>query len=248
MESSRDAQQRLAAEGGPALFTDWRDAVFFHLAVPPEVLQPQVPFPLDLYEGDAYVSIVAFDQRRLRTPLFHGLPTPIIRRLGSSLFCNLRTYVRYAGERGVFFLREWIPNPMSALLVPLAYGPPQRTARLRYEHDRRDGIFFGQVTSSEKHLDLLGRIDYAAPVAPPPPGSLDDFLLERYTAFTVQWRRRLRFHIWHRPWPQHPITGEIPNAELLRDSGSWYDAARLAHGNYSPGVDGVWIGRPLSLP
>ena len=45
---------------------DWVDATFVHYAVPPERLQPFVPFELDTFGGAAYLSLVAFTQRRLR--------------------------------------------------------------------------------------------------------------------------------------------------------------------------------------
>jgi uncharacterized protein YqjF (DUF2071 family) len=224
--------------------TDWRNMFSFHFAVPPEALQPNIPFELELYDGMAYVSIVAFDQQRLRSPVAGGLLTPVLRRLGSSLFCNLRTYVRHGGEPGVFFMREWIPNPVSALIVPLVYGLPQVVAHLRYDVDREAGIFFGHVVAEGHALDLLARVDYDAPLPTPEPGSLDAFVLERFTAFTRVGPLRLRFRIQHPPWPQHRIQGEIPDAELLRHVGSWYDDARLVAAHYSPGLDAVRIGIP----
>ena len=131
MEESEEAQQRLKAAGGTILMTDWRDAVFFNLAVDPAALQPIVPYPLDLFEGNAYVSIVAFDQIRFRTPLLGGLPSPLVRPLGSHLFCNLRTYVNYNGEPGIFFMREWVPNPVGPLFAPYTYGLPYKFSRVR---------------------------------------------------------------------------------------------------------------------
>jgi len=46
-------------------------AVFIHYTVDVEVLQQEVPFELDLFEGRAFVSLVAFSMRRLR-PCFGG--------------------------------------------------------------------------------------------------------------------------------------------------------------------------------
>src|SRR5947209_835614 len=121
MDASRQARQRLDAAGGAPLALDWGDAVFFNLAVDPAVLQPQVPYPLDLYEDEAYVSIVGFDQKHFRTTFGQKLLSPLVRPLGSYLICNLRTYVRYRGEPGVVFMREWMPNPLSPLLVNQTY-------------------------------------------------------------------------------------------------------------------------------
>lgn len=56
----------------PMFIADWTCATFMHFAVEPAVLQPRVPFELDLWHGDrAIVSLVAFRQRRLR-PVWGG--------------------------------------------------------------------------------------------------------------------------------------------------------------------------------
>ncbi|TDJ54766.1 MAG: DUF2071 domain-containing protein, partial [Planctomycetota bacterium] len=50
----------------PFFIADWSRALFVHYAVDPAVLQPLVPLPLDLRDGHAYVSLVAFTMRGLR--------------------------------------------------------------------------------------------------------------------------------------------------------------------------------------
>src|SRR5437867_8231848 len=50
----------------PLLYADWMRAVFMHFEVEPELLQRQVPFALDLWQGRAFVSLVAFTMERLR--------------------------------------------------------------------------------------------------------------------------------------------------------------------------------------
>src|SRR5438477_319014 len=50
----------------PILVADWRDALFVHFRVDPALLQPSVPLPLDLFDGQAYISLVAFTQHNLR--------------------------------------------------------------------------------------------------------------------------------------------------------------------------------------
>jgi uncharacterized protein YqjF (DUF2071 family) len=142
-------------------------------------------------------------------------------------------------------MREWVPNPVSPFLVAPAYGLPQRPAQVHYEHDRAAGLFFGHVTARGLQLTMSARIDYGAPLEVPTSGSLDDFLMERYSGFQTPPWGRARFRIWHVPWPQRRIEGEIQQDALLRSTGGWYETARLATANFSPGVDGVEIGWPL---
>src|SRR5579864_1412005 len=81
----------------PLFLADWDDAVFVHYALEPAALRPHVPFELDLHEGVAYVSLVAFTQRRLRPRVGGRLAAVLSAPLASHEFLNVRTYVRQAG-------------------------------------------------------------------------------------------------------------------------------------------------------
>ncbi len=234
-------------ERRPLFVSDWVRALFIHYEVDPVVLQSEVPFELDLRDGRAFVSLVAFTMRNLR-PAFGG-------RLGALLTApaathglfNVRTYVRHRGERGIYFITEWIPNRLSILIGPYTYGLPYRYGRLDYHHHHERGEVRGSVDAGRG-----GRIAYAGRLAQPvsytvcTPGSLAEFLLERYTAFTSRGRHRRLFRIWHEPWPQTSIDIELSDTTALSSSGRWPIAARLVGANYSPGVREVSIGRPRS--
>lgn len=242
---SASAREALLAEDRrPLAVTDWRHAVFLHYAVDPAVLQPRVPFDLDLWQGDAYVSVVAFSQLHFRPYRGGGALAWLTWPVANYRFCNVRTYVRYRDEPGVFFLVEWISNPPSVLLARGIYGLPYRYVRSTYEHDTRTGLFTGEVVSGGSRLVLRASIAYDAPLTLPPPGGLDAFCLERYLGMTSGRGRPLRFRIWHPSWRQQSITAETGDDRLLSATGDWYAHARLAAANYSAGIDGVWIGRP----
>jgi hypothetical protein len=59
-------QRLLAGEPGPLFLADCDRAAFLHFAVPPAALQPHTPFPLELWQGEALVTLVAFIMRRMR--------------------------------------------------------------------------------------------------------------------------------------------------------------------------------------
>src|SRR3954451_5022595 len=61
----------LSREGEPLFLANWERAVFIHYEVDAKILQREVPFQLDLRDGKAYVSLVAFTMRRMR-PCFGG--------------------------------------------------------------------------------------------------------------------------------------------------------------------------------
>ena len=125
--------------GNRALFlADWRDALFIHFRLDPAVLEAMVPLRLDLYNGCAYVSLVAFTQHRLRPVI--GVPEFLSRPLATHAFLNLRTYVAHEGEPGIYFIAEWIPNPLAVFLGPRLYGLPYKLAEMAYETSAGWGI------------------------------------------------------------------------------------------------------------
>ena len=184
----------------PLFLADWTDAVFVHFRVPPAALRENVPLPLDLHDGDAIVSLVAFTQRRLRPSMGGRFAALLAAPLAAHPFLNVRTYVRHDGTAGIFFIAEWIPNRIAAFIGPRTYGLPYRLGRLRYGRTRDGGELVGQVTGSAG-----GAFQYRAALPHPPavaratPGSFDEFLLERYTAFTHRRGVTRRFDVAHDP-------------------------------------------------
>src|SRR5687767_16010729 len=99
------------------MFTaDWLDVIFVHYRIRPERLTPLVPLPLDLHEGQAYVSLVAFTQSRLRPTVGGRIGELLVAPLAHHEFLNVRTYVRQGDTRGIFFMTEWIPNRLAAFV------------------------------------------------------------------------------------------------------------------------------------
>jgi uncharacterized protein YqjF (DUF2071 family) len=122
-------------EQGGWFRSDWLNAAFVHLEVDAEALQRITPFEIDRFEGRAYVSLVAFSMRRFRPRITGSLGAACMAEAARHQLLNVRTYVRHRGERGITFLTEWIPKPLSELLGPRTYGLPNRLAKLDYRTD-----------------------------------------------------------------------------------------------------------------
>ncbi|HEX4264539.1 MAG TPA: DUF2071 domain-containing protein [Verrucomicrobiae bacterium] len=238
----------LSVTGEPLFFADWLRAVFVHYEVPAAELQRDVPFELDLHDGKAYVSLVAFTMRGMRPCRGGRLAAWLFKPIATNDYLNFRTYVRHDGEPGIYFLTEWMNNPFSVRLGPLTFGLPYRFGEMNYKHRHEDGFLTGAVRESTDGSSFA----YEATLAkhdsvPCPAGSLDEFLLERYTAFTAHKSKRRFFRIWHQPWRQQAIRVSVSDNRLLREVWPWFSAATLAGANYSPGARDVWMGRPHQI-
>ncbi|HEY7086499.1 MAG TPA: DUF2071 domain-containing protein [Tepidisphaeraceae bacterium] len=219
---------------------DWRDAVFIHFRVDQAHLQPLVPFELDLFEGEAYVSLVAFTQARLRPAIGGRLTQWLSTPLASHEFLNLRTYVRHEQERGIYFIAEWIPNRLAALIGPRTYGLPYRLGRLEYRVQPARGQVEGLVRALGKEVFYRGRIDASAGFRCAAPGTLEDFLVDRYVAFTSRGDVHRSFHVAHEPWSIAPVRMDQLDTSLI----DFIDLGRPAGVQYSPGVQDVCISPP----
>jgi uncharacterized protein YqjF (DUF2071 family) len=242
-----DAARRrlLSVKGEPLFLADWLRAVFIHYEVPAAALQREIPFELDLHSGAAYVSLVAFTMCGMR-PCRGGRPAAwLFKPFASNDYLNVRTYVRHNGEPGIYFLSEWLNNRFSLQLGRPLFGLPYRFGEFNYQHRHETGILTGAVREPIKGASFAYQATLQKPdCVPCPAGSLDEFLLERYTAFTAHQTKRRFFRIWHQPWKQQAIRVSVSDDRLLSQVWPWFSAARLARANYSPGTQDVWMGRP----
>ncbi|MGH9532327.1 MAG: YqjF family protein, partial [Terriglobales bacterium] len=122
----------------------WHDLLFLHWPVPAASLRGLVPesLELDLYDGSAWVGVIPFFMSGIR---LRGLPLfP-----GTSAFAevNVRTYVRFRGQPGVYFFSLDAASFFAVRTARLWYHLPYFHARMsvenqgdtvRYSSQRRD--------------------------------------------------------------------------------------------------------------
>lgn len=217
-----------------------------HFDVDATELQRAVPYQLDLHNGRAFVTLVAFTLEHLRPRRGGKLGGWLFRPIASHDFLNVRTYVQHNGEPGIHFLAEWLSNWLAVQLGPGTFGLPYRQGHIRYQHDWLGGELRGRVADVHTHAVFQYRADpeISAPFATCQRGSLDEWLMERYAAFNSAGGRKRFFRVWHPPWPQLPVKVSLENLSLLEENWPWLQAAQLVGANYSPGLRSIWMGRP----
>ena len=247
--SAAGRERLLSVTGEPLLLADWERTLFIHYEVDTTALQRELPFELDLWNGKAYVSLVAFMMRDMHPRIGGRLAAWVFKPVATHGFLNVRAYVKHDGETGICFLAEWLSNRLSVALGPPLYGLPYRYAKLDYRHEHESGCLKGAVKSSGQG----GQLAYAATMAPGAcfypslNGSLTEFLLERYTAFNWRGSSRRLFRVWHSPWRQTSTRVLIMDDSLLTRTWPWFADAKLVGANYSPGLRGVWMGRAHTM-
>lgn len=272
LKSVAAKRRMLACRCEPLFIAAWERALMIHLEVDADALQQNVPYDLDLRDGRAFVSLVAFTMRGMKPRLGSRFAEWLFRPIATHDFLNVRTYVRHGDETGIHFLAEWLSNRLAVLLGPATFGLPYRHGRIEYEHDWEHGVLRGRVADGQdgsvldyavqietraKTLSHMGQsfdsrsaglqTSFPFQFAPCEAGSLDEWLMERYTAFNSTGNRRLFFRVWHPPWQQCPVNVELRNISLLTQNWHWFHDARLVGANFSPGFREVWMGRPHGI-
>ena len=154
---------------------------------------------IDALDGSPRVSIVAFGFRHTRV---RGIAIP-----GHITFpeINLRFYVRLNGERGVVFIREYVPRPAISIVAKLAYNEPYKTTRMEHVVTQaRDAVHvrhrFGPRRGNllEAVASLDGRL--------PEPGSAEHWLTHHDLGVGRTRDGRARsYRVEHELWSLHEI-------------------------------------------
>lgn len=173
-----------------AFYQEWNRALFFHWKVDAEVLQELLPenLSLDLFNNEAYVSLVAFTMEKIR-PKFLPSFAPI------STFeeINLRTYVIKDDKPGVYFL-----NIEASKIISVAVS--KLLSVLPYEHADmyRNNKDYFQSTFPKKNFSFTAKYEISETIEHKT--DLDCFLTERYCLYVDAYENLYRYDIHHLPW------------------------------------------------
>jgi len=188
---------------GPFLTARWEDLVLLNYVCPAHILEPLVPrgTTLDLWDGDALVSLVGFLFKDTR---IRGLRIPFHETFEE---VNLRFYVRRitsSGEtrRAVVFVRELVPRRAIAAVARWAYNEPYLAVSMGHRSSLTD-TGGGAVTYSWSYRGqkfALGA-EVSGPSERLTPASEAEFVTEHYWGYTRQRNGdTLEYQVEHPPW------------------------------------------------
>jgi uncharacterized protein YqjF (DUF2071 family) len=188
----------------PFLSAAWRNLFLATYAVPPSLLEPHVPpgLALDTREGSAFVSLVAFEFLDTRV---WGVawPWPGLRNFAE---LNLRFYVHQGDQRGVVFLREFVPVRLVSWMARLLYNEPYRTAPLkatRHDDDATRQMEYRLRYAGREHV--LG-VAGAKPSFLPGEHTDEHFFKEHRWGFGTSRRGQTRrYEVTHPTWEVFPV-------------------------------------------
>jgi uncharacterized protein YqjF (DUF2071 family) len=177
----------------------WHNLLFAHWPLDPRQLRAAVPHELriDTFRGEAWLGLVVFGLSGIK---LRGLPE--VKPLASFPEVNLRTYVSYQGQPGVYFISLDADNPLAVAIASRWFKLNYYDSEIRYT--REAGGFRFKSRRIQRKLPEA-RLDVAyAPVdntlAAPYDEQLQEWLTERYCYYVVRDGPVQRCDIEHDPW------------------------------------------------
>ena len=192
----------------------WQDLLFLHWPVEPAAVRPHLPegLTLDTFDGRAWLGVVPFTMASTR---FRWLPPMPTARCFPE--CNLRTYVRCGDRAGVWFFSLDAHSRLAVEGARIGFGLPYFVADMT---SQRDGE---RIVYRSRRVDRRGppatfegswRAEGAWRTAAP--GSLEHFLVERYSLFALRRGRLVRGDVAHPPWQLAAADVELQNCDMAR--------------------------------
>ncbi|MFN8446320.1 MAG: DUF2071 domain-containing protein [Caldilineaceae bacterium] len=199
----------------------WLDLLFAHWPIPVQTMRALVPEPLelDLFDGKAWVGVVPFRMAGVRPRAVMPVPW-----LSAFPELNVRTYVRSRDPKnpkpGVYFFSLEAANPVAVWIARTTFKLPYFNAVMSCQDDGKQICYRSQRTHRN-----APKANFAArywPTGAPyvaQAGTLERWLTERYSLYTVHQGRVYIGEIHHIPWPLQPAEAEFEVNEMAAASG-----------------------------
>ncbi len=203
-----------------------------HYRLPASAVRAVVPpeLELDLWDGQALIGVVPFEMVDIRPSWLPGAFAL------DFLETNLRTYVHYRGEPGVYFFSLEASSRLAVQAARWGWSLPYHYADMREERKDNGTVIYETERLSDPEAKLEVSYRPGAELGPSKPGSVEFFLLERYFLFSKRRGRVLKGQVHHVPYPAHTAQLLSERCGLMRAAGLDVDGPPvLVH--YSPGVD-----------
>ena len=213
------------------IYQEWKEVVFLHWPVQPELLHHFLPEGLDLqsYKGNGWVSLVVFRLNNLRPRYLPALPA-----VSDSNEINIRTYVTCKGKPGIYFLNMELGKTFTKLIAKTFTGLPYRTSSIEHQ----EGYYISRNNDQNDELNL----QYQAQEKILDKTELDKWLTERYALFQDHGQNTIiEYEVHHAEWPLHDVFIQENQLKYDRFSSLIHKEPQCMH--YSPGVEVLTWGR-----
>jgi uncharacterized protein len=248
MVLSRTEHRPYPRPAGPwVLFMSWHDLLFMHWPVHEEALRSLIPpaLHLDTFDGSAWLSVTPFRMTGVRPRFLPSVPP-----LSNFPELNVRTYVTAGGKPGIWFFSLDAGNPVAVRLARATFHLPYLDAEMSCAVVG-DEVHYRSVRTQAgtPGAELAARYRPVGEPSESRPGTLENFLTERYCLYAADGRGNVyRGDIHHHPWPLQPAEAEVEKLTMTEQIGvALPETGPVLH--FSERLDVLaWSPRRITLP
>jgi len=179
------------------LTAKWLDLIMANYSVEPNLLQEFVPngTTLDFWNGECYVSLVAFQFVETRVL---GFKIPLHINFEE---VNLRFYVKRETKdeikRGVVFIKEIVPRCAISLVARIFYGEPYETWKMSHLKTEKELTYIWSKGGITNRVHVANGEELGVPAEK----SHGEFIIEHYWGYTRRGANRTdEYKVEHQKW------------------------------------------------
>ncbi|PHR46507.1 MAG: hypothetical protein COA32_10205 [Fluviicola sp.] len=175
-------------------YQEWNNSIFLHWQVDFDELSNLVhpDLEIDLFEGKPWVSLVAFDMEKIRPK---SLPSASL--ISNFPEINIRTYVKYNGKSGVYFLSIEGAKRLSCNIAKSVSDLPYRFSTMSRKINGFNSVNRKMIDSFKMSYFVGDKIEEKR--------DLDHWLVERFALFQDSGKYINEFQIHHIEWPLYKV-------------------------------------------
>lgn len=202
------------------LSAGWYNLLLFNYNVRPEILEPLLPkgCELDMRDGFAHASLVAFQFHKTKVL---GIPWPGFTHFSE---VNLRFYVRYNGERGVCFVKEYVPSKIISSIARFLYNEPYKFAKMK-DSVKDNGAYLTaeyNVQDGNRHMRFYARAENK-PYTPNENTVEHHFKEHELGVGRDRSGKTLTYRVHHPVWRIYPVVESAIEVEALEMYGDRFN-------------------------
>jgi uncharacterized protein len=229
--SKNDHRPLPMPKGNWIIYQKWHKVLFLHWSVLPGLLKQFIPGELEvhLFKGQAWVSLVVFRLTNVRPRYLP--PVPYISNADE---INIRTYVKFRGKPGIYFLSMELGKSISNLLAKYLTGLP-------YRYSDTENTTMRYRSWNKEFRDEID-IEYEIKNKILNKSELDQWLTERYALFQNNGKHTIiEYEIHHYEWPLYGAS--LKRNHIRYDRFGSLIHKEPEHLHYSSGVEVLTWGR-----
>jgi len=192
---------------------EWHDVLFIHWSVPFEILRTHVPAPfiLETHGEKSWITVILFQAKNTR---LRGMPSKI--SYPSFLQMNIRTYIQFGGEPGIYFFSVDVNRLLIMAAAKGILQLPYELAEMKFKKSKNQLLFKSKRKKGDYPLpSITANYQPSTLKIPNQQGTLPYWLTERYSFWMIKGNKIIKGPLSHVPWELFDVSVDLEMSNMI---------------------------------